>query len=248
MGLCGRLLDDIMIHSKVLEDHLVHIPELFGRLREANLKITPQKCDVAKKELRYLGYIVSVDGVLPTNKKMRAVESSPRPKPQTEVRSFLGLAGYYRKFISLPLTSLKKDTISFVWTAACKDAIKTLQQALISHPILTNSDFNLPLLLQTDWCTTDIVVVLAQRKYGGEKAIAYASHQLQGAELNCSAIDGECLAVIWAVIYFLSGFYGHRITLQLIIRQLSWIMFMEALQGRLDRWALALQEYMITIE
>ena len=120
MGLRGRLLDDIVIYSKILEDHLVYIPEVFGRLREANLKITPKKCDIAKEELQYLGHIVSGDGVLPTNKRMQAVESFPRPKTQTEVRSFLGLAGYYRKFIkdsaqiSLPLTSLKKNTIPFV--------------------------------------------------------------------------------------------------------------------------------------
>ena len=224
MGLRGRLLDDIVIYSKILEDHLVYIPEVFGRLREANLKITPKKCDIAKKELQYLGHIVSVDGVLPTNKRMQAVESFPRPKTQTEVRSFLGLAGYYRKFIknsaqiSLPLTSLKKNTIPFVWAAACKDAMKTLQQALIRPPILTTSDFNLPFLLQTDWCTTAIMAVLAQRKDGAEKNIAYPSHQLKGAELNFSATDGECLAVICAVKCFRPFLYGHRITLQLMIR------------------------------
>ena len=209
-------LDDVIIYSENWEDHLVHIREVFRRLREANLKITAKKCDFAKKELQYLGHIVSVDGILPTNKKIQAVESFPQPKTQTEVRSFLGLAGYYRKFIknfakiSLPLTNLTKDTIPFVWTAACNNAMKTLQQALISQPILTHPDFNLPFLRQTDWCTTSIGAVLAQRKDGGEKVIAYASRQLKGAELNYSATNGECLSVIWAVRYFRPFLYGHR--------------------------------------
>ena len=138
----------------------------------------------------------------PQNKKIQAVESFPQPKTQTKVRSFLGLAGYYRKFIKnfakipIPLANLTNDTMPLVWTAACNDAAKTPQHALISQPILTHPDFNLPFLLQADWCTTGIGAVLAHIKYGGEKVIAYTSRQLKGVELNYLATGGECLAVI----------------------------------------------------
>ena len=123
-----------------------------------------------------------------------------------------------------------------------------LQEILTTQPILVHPNFDMPFILQTDWSTSGLGAVLAQRHEGGEKVVAYASRQLKGAEENYSATDGECLAVVWGVKYFRSFLYGHRFTLQTDHKALSWLMTTEGLQGRLARWALSLQEYMISIE
>lgn len=247
-------LDDIIIYSKTWEEHLCHLREVFRRLARANWKIVPKKCEFAQPGIPYLGHIVDRQGIRPGDLKTKAIDEFPTLTNVTGVRAFLGLAGYYRKFvkgfsrIAHPLTQLTKEMVPFIWTSECQSAMAQLQAILTTQPVLVHPNFDLPFLLQTDWSTTGMGAVLAQRTTKGEKVVAYASRQLRGAEVNYSATDGECLAVVWGVKYFRPFLYGHRFTLQTDHKALSWLMTTEGLQGRLARWALSLQEYMITIE
>ena len=126
-------LDDILIFSSGVETHLEHLRKVFLRLREAKLKLKASKCSFFKKHIQYLGHLVSGDGIEPLPEKLEAVENMPPPKTPKEVRQFLGLVGYYRKFvpkfadIARPLTNLTKQDIKFEWTEKCQKTFQLLK-------------------------------------------------------------------------------------------------------------------------
>ena len=126
-------IDDVIVFSKSFDDHLLHLEEVFKRFRDANLKLKPSKCYFARSELEYLGHIVGRKGASPNPKKVKAVEEFPVPKNVKQVRSFLGLAGYYRRFvknfakIASPLNKLLQKSEKFVWAEPCQDAFDKLK-------------------------------------------------------------------------------------------------------------------------
>lgn len=141
-------IDDILIYSKSWEEHIQHIKVVFEILREHQLKVKLSKCTFAAKEIPYLGHVISGNGVANDPTKVADVKKWPRPESVKEVRGFLGLAGYYRKFvrhfriISRPLTNLLKKGVIFQWTVEHEEAFQTLEEALISAPVLALPDFN----------------------------------------------------------------------------------------------------------
>ena len=150
-------IDDIIIFSKSIEEHLTHFEEVFRRLREANVKLNPKKCSFAQQKVAYLGHVVTPDGVIPNPEKVRVVRDFPVPKNLKELRTFMGLANYYRRFvkgfayIANPLNALTKKGTKFEWTEACADAFDKLKRALISAPILAYPDFTKEFLFYS-WC------------------------------------------------------------------------------------------------
>lgn len=168
-------LDDIIIFSTMWPDHLNHLRAVFRRLREANLKIIPLKCFFAQTVVNYLGHVVSYWGISPHKSKMSAVCSFPPLSTVAEIRSFLGLAGYYRKFIrgfstiAQALAQLTRDGVHFYWTPDCQRIFDCLKKALTSSPILVHPDIELTFVLQTDWSKRDIGAILAQRYTKGRK-------------------------------------------------------------------------------
>ena len=133
-------LDDILIYSSGVETHLEHLRKVFLRPREAKLKLKASKCSFFKKHIQYLGHLVSGDGIEPLPEKLEAVENMPPPKTQKEVRQFLGLVGYYRKFvpkfadIARPLTNLTKQDVKFEWSEKCQKTFQLLKDMLLKEP------------------------------------------------------------------------------------------------------------------
>jgi hypothetical protein len=203
-GMIGKYvlvyMDDILIFSKTREAHLTHIEEVLHCLRSNHLSAKFKKCQFFKDEVKFLGHIVSARGVQPDGDKVQVVMHWPIPKTQTEVKGFLGLTNYFRKFIKSyaalvgPLNDLTKKELgaTVLWTPECQHAFELLKQALINAPILAVPDFAKPFTLVTDASQVGLGGVLLQ----DSRAVAFESRKFQQAERNYSTSDRELLAVI----------------------------------------------------
>lgn len=140
--ICLVCNDDLIIFSRTFDEHLIHLEQVFKRLREATVRLKPSKCHFVKPEVVYLGHIVSSDDLQPNLAKIRAVQEFPIPTNTTGVKAFLGLFNYYRRFIkgfaqiASPLNKLASKTMKFSWTYECQKAFDVLKQALMSAPVL----------------------------------------------------------------------------------------------------------------
>ncbi|CAG2256181.1 Retrovirus-related Pol polyprotein from transposon gypsy,Retrovirus-related Pol polyprotein from transposon opus,Retrovirus-related Pol polyprotein from transposon 297,Retrovirus-related Pol polyprotein from transposon 412,Retrovirus-related Pol polyprotein from transposon 17.6 [Mytilus edulis] len=163
-------VDDILVFSRSFEEHLSHLEQVFTRLRDANLTLKPSKCVFAAKEVKYLGHIISKEGIKVDPEKTKAISTFPVPTRQKQVRSFLGMCNYYRRFvdsyskIATPLNGLlkKERERSFKWNRECQVAFDNLKQALLTPPVLAYPDMNKPFMLTCDASNSAIGFVLGQ--------------------------------------------------------------------------------------
>ena len=247
--ICLIYLDDILVHSKIFEDHLFHLCHVFDCLRLANLKLKPSKCKFACPQVTYLGHVVSPEGIALDADKISAVKEFPRPHNIKTVRSFLGLANYYRRFIkyfskiAAPLNKLLRKDQKFVWTDICEQAFETLKAALVCAPILAFLDFKETFQLFTDASNEGIGATLGQIQDGKEVAIAYAGTDFNAAERNYSTTEREALAVVFGIKKFEPYLYGRKFILRTNHHSLKWLMSISDPTGRLARWSLLLQQY-----
>ena len=245
-------IDDIIIFSKNFEEHLQDIENVFERLLVAGLKIKPTKCDFAKKSVTFLGHIVSAEGIMPDPTNTDKIRRFPRPRNVKEIQQFLGLVGYYRKFIrdfakiAAPLVKLVKKSEDFRWTEDQQRAFEELRDKLLHPPILRYPNLKKPFLLMTDASGFALGAVLGQQE-DNEKdhVIAYASRGLKPHEKNYSTIEKEALAIVFAFKQFRHYVYGQKIVLYTDHKPLVWLMTHKDTSSRLIRWALLLQEYNI---
>ena len=222
---------------------------MLQRFREANIKLKPSKCRFAHCKVNYLGHVVSREGVSPDPEKIRAVQEFPIPKTVRAVRAFLGLSGYYRKFvpnfslIAAPLHDLTKKNARFLWTDACHAYFLQLKVALVSAPILAFPDFHLQFHLYVDASNEGIGMILCQIQNNREVAIAYGGRKLNSAERNYSATEQEALAVVAAIKHFQPYLYGRPFIVHSDHNALRRLMNVKDPTGRLARWSLVLQQY-----
>jgi len=181
---CLVYLDDIVVYGPSLEVHNKRLITVLLRLRDSNLKLQPDKCEFLRKEVIYLGHIITENGISPDPSKLEAVKNFPIPKKVKDIQAFVGLAGYYRKFIedfskiAKPLTKLTKKGEKFEWTTLQQNAFETLKNKLTSAPVLKYPDFNQEFLVTTDASDYAIGAVLSQGEVGQDRPIAYASRVL----------------------------------------------------------------------
>lgn len=198
--------DDILIYSATLEEHLVHLRTVLQLLRKDHWKVKLSKCEFAKQEISYLGHVISHQGVATDPSKVSAIANWPSPASVKALRSFLGLAGFYRKFvrhfgvISRPLTDLLKKHALFIWTHEQETAFCTLKQALMAAPVLALPDFTQPFCIYTDACSNGIGAVLMQNGH----PLAYLSRALGPKTQGLSIYEKEYLAILMAVAHWRS--------------------------------------------
>ena len=254
---CFVYLDDVLIASRTFEDHLVHLREVFCRLREANLRLKPKKCGLLKEQVPFLGHVVSADGIRPDSAKTERIKSYPRPTDTMEVRRFLGLASYYRRFIArfaaiaAPLHSLLKKDAVFVWNRETECAFDHLKTALTTAPVLAYPRFGpgYTFVLETDASTVGLGAILSQVQDDGTiHPIAYASRSVNKHEQNYGISELETLGLVWAVRYFRPYLLGHPCVVYTDHAACLSILNTNKPSGKLARWALTIQEMDLMIK
>ncbi|XP_076436546.1 uncharacterized protein LOC143276045 [Babylonia areolata] len=217
-----NFIDDVLVATETKEEHLQTLRKLFLRLRECHVSARPSKCELGCQEVEYLGHRVGDGKIQPTLEKMQKIREAPRPETKKEVRSFLGLVGYYRKFIprfadiALPLTNLMKggEPRKVRWTDKCQEAFDALKDKLCSAPVCRLPVANKPFVLQTDASETGVGAILLQVHDGEMHPVACASKKLLLAEKNYPIIEKECLALVWGVNKFARYLYGTEFVVQ----------------------------------
>lgn len=247
-------LDDLLVLSHSFEDHLIHLSEVATQLRKAGLTINVQKSQFCLKKVDYLGYLVG-EGTLQVNPdKIRAVDEFPIPKTQKQLRRFLGMTGWYQRFISnyssviFSLTELLRGK-SFEWNEQAQAAFENVKSKLCSAPFLIHPDYEKPFIVQCDASFHGVGAVLAQCDDSGiERPIAYMSKKLNKAQRNYTVTELECLAVVLAIKKFRMYIDGHPFKVVTDHASLRWLMKQSDLSGRLARWAIKLQGFSFEIE
>ena len=252
---CCVYADDILCYSPDLKTHMADLQKIFDRLIAASLTLNPKKCKIAVQEVKYLGHILSPTGIQPNPAKVTVIQNHPIPKTVTEVRRFLGLTQYYRRFqkgyanIAKPLQNLTKNDVSFEWTPACQQAFDTLIDNLTSAPLLAYPDCEKPFLLSCDASDVAIGYILSQLDNDKrEHVIEYSGRALRRAELNYSVTDKEALAVVEGFRHFHTYLYGNHTTVITDHIALEHIHKNPKITGRVARWNILLQNYDYTVQ
>ena len=246
---CLVYMDDIIVFSTSLQEHIVNLSKIFEKLRTTNLKVQIDKCEFLRQEITYLGHLITKDGIKPDSKKISAILDYPLPKTQTEIKGFLGLLGYYRKFIkdfaklTKPMTKCLKKGSHVEHNDEFLQCFEICKHLLIQDPILKYPDFSKDFVLTTDASNIALGAVLSQVYDGQEHPICYASRTLNDTENKYSPIEKELLAIMWAVKYFRPYLYGRKFKIITDHAPLQWLNSIKEPNAKLFRWKLKLQEY-----
>lgn len=242
-------LDDIVVYGSSLQHHNMNLRDVFEKLREHNLKLQPDKCEFLRKEVAYLGHIITDEGIKPNPKKISAIQEIKQPKTPKDIKSFLGLVGYYRKFIqnfssiARPLTTLLKKDTAFNWTPKCQESFENLKTVLTTEPLLQYPDFSKTFLLTTDASNEAIGSILSQGPLGRDLPVSYYSRTLKKHEVNFSVTEKELLSIVDSVKHFRPYLFGQRFTVVTDHKPLTYLMNCKEPSSRLVRWRLKLLEY-----
>ncbi|KAK3099399.1 hypothetical protein FSP39_003829 [Pinctada imbricata] len=251
---CLCYIDDVVVFGNSFETALKNLEIVLKRLRKANLKLKPSKCVLFQTEVLYLGHVVCGEGIKCDPKKLEAVKSWPVPKSVPEVRSFLGLAGYYCRFIptfssiASPLTRMTRKGRKFDWNPSCQKAFEILKEKLITSPVLTYPDRDSLFVLDTDASDTGIGAVLSQIQDGEEKVISYASKTLNRSQERYCTTYKELLAVVSFVKTFRHYLWGRKFIVRTDHASLVWLRRFKNPEGVVARWIAFLETYDFEIQ
>ena len=247
-------IDDLIIYSKTMEEHIVHLRLIFKKIAEHQLRLNPDKCTFASDSVVYLGHVISSEGVSPDPDKTASIENFPRPRRLRDVRSFLGLTSFYRKFvkgyskIAKAMNTLLKKGQPFVWDQDCEQCFQELKQRLITPPILAHFKPDCPIILYTDACDYALGAVLSQKQDGKEVVISYNSKSLDECQKRYAACEKECLALVWAVTKLRQYLHGAHFLVKTDNCSLCYIRNMKSPNAKLMRWTLLLQSLVFDIQ
>ena len=246
---CLVYIDDIVIMGRTFQQHLVNLKLVLDRLRGAGLKLKPTKCSLCRKEVLFLGHRITRQGIATDPAKTAAVQKWAVPQTTQELQGFLGLVGYYRKYVSgfasiaKPLYRLTEKGREFKWTSECGAAFEELKARLMTAPILAFPDFSRTFILDTDASDVGLGAVLSQEHEGNERVVAYASRVLSKAEKRYCATRKELLAVVTFVKHFRAYLLGRHFILRTDHGSLQWLYNFREPEGQMARWLELLQEF-----
>ncbi|CAM5174954.1 unnamed protein product [Natator depressus] len=250
-------LDDVAIFSDSWAEHLEHLQKVVERIREAGLTVKAKKCQIGLNRVTYLGHQVGQGTINPIQAKVDAIHKWPVPKSKKQVQSFLGLAGYYRRFvpqysqIATPLTDLtkKKQPNAVQWTEECQKAFNQLKASLMSDPVLRAPDFDKPFLVTTDASKRGVGAVLMQEAPDQEfHPVVFLSKKLSERESNWSVSEKKCYAIVYALEKLRPYVWGRRFHLQTHHAALQWLHTATGNNKKRIRWSLALQDFDFNIQ
>ena len=247
-------LDDIMVFSSTLEEHLEHLSIIFGKLRQHNLKLKLKKCSFLQLETNYLGFVISEEGIKPDEKKVEAIKSLPVPTCVREVRSFIGMCSYYRRFIpnfsqiAEPIIALTRKYAHFKWSDTHQRAFEYLKDSLTAVPLLVYPDSNKPYVLYTDSSDTCIGACLTQECDGDEKPIYYLSHKLSRSQCKWSVVEKEAFAIHFALQKLDYYLHNSQFVIRTDHKPLKYLLESPMQNKKIQLWALSMSGYNCTIE
>ena len=237
-------LDDIIIFGKTSpEEHLRHLEEIFNRLRKGGLKLKLQKCSFFKKHIEYLGHLISDKGIQPLPEKLESIAKIPTPQNAKQVKQFLGLVGYYRKFvpcfsdISRALTQLTRKNEGFNWTTECDKCFHMLKNDLQEAPILRYPDPSADYILYTDASKYAYAGVLTQIKDGTDHPVAYTSGLFRGSQLNWESLTKVAYAIYMSVKKLSFYLDSAQITLRSDHLPLKRFLEKNTMNAKVNNWA-----------
>ncbi|XP_068206239.1 uncharacterized protein [Palaemon carinicauda] len=253
---CVVYIDDLIIYSDDWETHLKRIRALFEILRKAGLVVNLRKSDFAQAKVIYLGHEIGLGKVAPKKANVEAISGFPAPQNRRGVRRFLGMVGYYRRFvknfsdIAHPLTNLLKKDVKFIWDEQCQESFDKLKASLMTFPLLRSPDFSLPFCLATDVSDVGLGAVLLQRLPDGTThTVAYFSKKLLPAERKYSTLEKEALCLVKALLHFELYLSSSPAPID-VLTDHNPLIFINKLKNknqRILRWNLILQEYNLNI-
>ena len=247
--ICLAYLDDVVVFGRTFEEHLQRLRVVLSRLEDSNLKLNPKKCQFFCRSAAFLGHVISSDGVSTNPAKVQSVANWQVPINISELRSFLGLAAYYRRFvknfagIAAPLYRLLEKEVPFKWTEQCDGAFTVLKQKLITAPVLAYPRIQDTFVLDTDASERGIGAVLSQCQDGAERVIAYGSQTLTKAERNYCATRRELLALVYFIRHFRCYLLGHPFLVRTDHAALQRLQGFKQPEGQVARWLEQLQEF-----
>lgn len=252
--ICMVYLDDIIILSQTFDEHIINLKQVFHRLKGANLKMNPKKCYLLQKQVSFLGHIVDENGVATDPSKIESVINWPTPSSVKNIRSFLGLCSYYRKFIykfadiAKPLHKLTESKQEFRWDENCQEAFDKLKRALTSAPILSYPNNEGLFILDTDASNNGLGAVLSQEQNGSEKVICYYSKTFSATERRYCVTRRELLAIVKSIKNFHHYLYGRPFKVRTDHGSLTWLLNFKNPEGQIARWFELLSQYEFKVE
>ena len=251
-----NFVDDVLEHTENWDIHMMIMRELFQRIKDARLTVKPSKCFIGYEDTEFVGHKLKSGMLLTQEEKIEKIQNAPIPVTKKQVKSLLGLCGYYRRFVphfaekAEPLTDLTKsrqpDKVK--WEEKHDKALKRLKDDLCSNPILKLPDVEKTFVLRSDASDVGLGAVLLQRHEDMLFPVAYISKKLLPRERNYSVIERECLAIIWAIKKFTVYLYGKEFLLQTDHQSLTYLDKAKFTNQRVMRWALSLQPYRFRVE
>ena len=247
-------LHDIIIFSKTEEEHLQHLEEIFERLRKAGLKLKLQKCSFFKKHIQYLGHLISDEGIQPLPEKLESIAKMPVPQNAKQVKQFLGLVGYYKKFVPRfsdivrPLTQLTRKNEGFNWSTECDKCFHMLKDYLQEAPILRYPDPTADYILYTDASKYTYAGVLTQSIDRTDHPVAYMSGLFRGSQLNWAALTKEAYAIYMSVKKLSFYLDSAQITLRSNHLPLKKFLEKNTMNANVNNWAVELESQNINFE
>ena len=250
---CLVYLDDIIVYANDFETHLKRVREVFSRLRDANLKLHATKCCLFQRRVAFLGHVLSEKGIEVQEDKVAVVRNWPPPRNLSELRAYLGLCSYYRRFIkgfadiAAPLYKLHKKNAPFVWGKPQQDAFDVLKAMLVSAPILGMPTEVGKFYRDCDASDVGLGAVLSQKQDGAEVVIAYASRTLSKPESNYDVTKRELLAIIFGLKTFRQYLLGRSLVIRTDHSALQWLRRTPEPMGQLARWLTFIEQFQFEV-
>ena len=256
----GGILDALIVTGSNDKEHFRNLESTLKRLHSMGVKLKQSKCVFMKPSVEYFAFVVDRHGIHPSPRKVQAIQEVPVPENPMELKSFLGLVNYYRKFIPdmstlvNPLNRLLAHDVPWGWTQDCQEAFQKLKEALLNSPLLAHYDPNQPVRLAVDTPSYGLGAVLSHVSDDGEeRPIAYASRTLSSSEQNYAMIEKEALAIVFGIKKFHQYLFGRRFTLLTDHRPLTLLLGPKRgipvlAASRLQRWSIQLSAYQYDIE